>query len=220
MSKSGPSVRAPRFDQFQEHVDAPTLMLGAKDDRDRAAKRRKLALCASRTRWCRRPRRCRGARRPQVRERAQRRVKSISTSAARTAASASMPTTMPVSRAERAPASCPAAGAPEKFESPQAPDPRAASVASMSACPIRPPAPATAMRVGVTCGRCRGTSRKALVAGRGFRRQRFRAAASRVQRGHRRRHLVALPPRELVVDEVHGESAVFERPALALELVT
>ena len=95
----------------------------------------------------------------------------------------------------------------------------AVSVASISACPIRPPAPAIAMRVGVTSGnRSQNQEKMPLSSADGSGRS-VLAAHRAVDGGHRQRHFVALPARELAVDEIDGEIALLQRLALPLEFV-
>ncbi len=158
------------------------------------------------------------------------RVKSISTSAAAAAASASAPTTTPVARPNRSPASRPTAGLPatsnaaasessrigerrfdQRLAHPAAgtgngdpyrhrqrpftrclhdtPDARTALVAE-DVDDVVPPRPRLA---------------PAILAGR------LREGLA-VELGHRGRQLVALPARELAVDEIDGERAMLAGP--------
>ena len=77
------------------------------------------------------------------------RVKSIMTSATPAAASASVPTVTPVARPNRSPASRPTALLPATSKAATSSLPASASTASISACPIRPPAPAMAIRAAI-----------------------------------------------------------------------
>ena len=151
------------------------------------------------------------------------RVKSISTSAARTAASTSVPTITPVARPKRSPASRPdarAAGDVERRGERAAPDRRGR--------PRSAPAPSGRRRrrsrsASPTRHFCLKMSRmlshherwsphctSPAVRRRGF----------AVELGDRRRHFVAFPARELVVDEIDGERCGARRTtALPRELV-
>ena len=143
------------------------------------------------------------------------RVKSIRTSASRSAASTSVTDQMPVVRPKRSPASRPDGGLPATSSA-------AASVRSPGARawprsapgPSGRPRPRSAMRTlgAVNFLKSRMIQpKKPRSSARVFARQRL-VAAARFELGDRGRHFVAFPARELVVDEIDREIAMLERP--------
>src|SRR5437773_3941483 len=161
-------------------------------------------------------------------------VKSTSTSAARRAESMSVPTRTPVVRPKRSPASCARNALPSTSSALAMARSLAASVASISAWPIRPPAPAianfsaTIESVKTLCEMPQRSkpalqnipqaTEESFVIGRRLRLHRLFAGRA-IELDDRLRHLVAFPARQLVVGEIDGELPVLAHFSLLRILV-
>src|SRR5579864_5119402 len=151
------------------------------------------------------------------------RVKSISTSQARTAASMSAMTCTPVDRPKRSPASAPIAGLFATSSAPASTKSIESSAASINAWPIRPPAPATVMRIVMPRSvllpeHVEKALPEALVAIH-VRRRQCLGTRGTIEVDDRLGHLVPFPARDLSVGEVDGEIAMLDDLSQPRELV-